>query len=74
MLASRGVEYLITTTPEFEGRSFGTNVMEALLVALLGKAPESITEEDYYHILDTVRFTPRFEKLNGKEGLKRSAV
>lgn len=74
MLASRGVEYLITTTPEFEGRSFGTNVMEALLVALLGKSPESITEEDYYHILDTVRFTPRFEKLNGKEGLKRSAV
>jgi len=32
-LRSRGVSFLITTTPEFSGRSFGTNVLEAMLVA-----------------------------------------
>jgi hypothetical protein len=33
----RGVRYLVTATPRLEGRSFGTNVMEAALVALAGK-------------------------------------
>ncbi len=33
-LRARGVARLITTTPEFAGRSFGTNVVEAVAVAL----------------------------------------
>ena len=33
-LRDRGVKRLITTTPSFDGRSFGTNVMEAMCVAL----------------------------------------
>lgn len=32
-LFSRGVEVIITTTPEVGGRSFGTNVLEAAIVA-----------------------------------------
>jgi len=36
LLASRGLDRLITTTPVFDGRSFGTNVMEAVLTALAG--------------------------------------
>lgn len=35
-LRERGVKRLITTTPSFDGRSFGTNVMEAMCVALNG--------------------------------------
>jgi len=31
------------------GESFGANVMEAVLVALSGKRPESLTEDDYRH-------------------------
>jgi len=38
-LRRRGVSRLYTTTPQFDGRSFGTNVMEALLVALGGGEP-----------------------------------
>jgi hypothetical protein len=35
-----GVKYLITTTPVLEGRSFGTNMIEAAIIAALGrKAP-----------------------------------
>lgn len=43
-LESRGVELLVTTTPVFEGRSFGTNVIEALLVALAGGGRPLTTE------------------------------
>jgi hypothetical protein len=32
-----GIKYLITTTPVLDGRSFGTNMMEAALVAALGR-------------------------------------
>lgn len=63
LLSDRGARTLITTTPEFEGRSFGTNVMEALLVALLAKPIDEITEEDYNCILDEVNFKPRIVDL-----------
>jgi len=37
LLKSRGVATLVTTTPDMGGRSFGTNVLEGVLVALAGK-------------------------------------
>jgi hypothetical protein len=33
----RGIRYLVTTTPIYEGRSFGTNALEAALTAASGK-------------------------------------
>jgi hypothetical protein len=32
-----GVKYLITTTPVLDGRSFGTNMMEAAIIAAMGR-------------------------------------
>ncbi len=57
-LKGRGIKTLVTTTPEMEGRSFGTNVMEALLVALSGGAKE-LTEEEYNRLLTQLDFKPR---------------
>ncbi len=37
LLRQRGVKTVITTTPRYEGRSFGTNMMEAALTAYAGK-------------------------------------
>jgi hypothetical protein len=37
LLRGRGVSYLVTSTPRLEGRSFGTNMMEAALTAVAGK-------------------------------------
>jgi hypothetical protein len=37
LLRARGVSHLVTSTPRLEGRSFGTNVMEAALTAIAGK-------------------------------------
>lgn len=36
-----GVSMLVTTTPVLDGRSFGTNVIEAALVAVTGLLPDS---------------------------------
>lgn len=58
LLRSRGVAMLVTTTPELEGRSFGTNVMEALLVAL-SESRESLQPEQYEALLDKLQFRPR---------------
>jgi len=63
-LREKGVAWLITTTPEMQGRSFATNVIEALLVAISGKRPEELTEGDYYDLLEKAEIGPRVEKLN----------
>lgn len=63
LMKERGVELLVTTTPELNGRSFGTNVMEAVLVCIAGKAPEDMTPEDYNTLLDKIGFKPRIEYL-----------
>lgn len=63
-LRARGVEYLITTTPRFEGRSFGTNVMEALFIAILGKKTEEVSERDYLELIEKLKFEPTIDKLN----------
>jgi hypothetical protein len=58
-LRARGVTSLVTTTPDFGGRSFGTNVVEAALIALLGKAWSDVTDADYSRMLATLRLRPR---------------
>jgi hypothetical protein len=58
-LRSRGVAMLVTTTPDFDGRSFGTNVVEAALLALLGKKWSDVTPDDYERVLRELRLEPR---------------
>lgn len=63
LLTRYRVRHLITTTPEFEGRSFGTNVMEGVLITLAGKRPEEMQEQDYLDWLQRVGWKPRIEEL-----------
>jgi hypothetical protein len=63
LLRERGVATLVTTTPELEGRSFGTNVMEAALIALAGRSPEELQPEDYLDLLDRLGWRPRVLRL-----------
>ena len=63
-LTKRGVHQLITTTPVLDGRSFGTNVMEAVLVTLLGKPPEQLTPEDYFNKFKELDWKPQIQELN----------
>ncbi|MBO8138535.1 MAG: quinate 5-dehydrogenase [Desulfotomaculum sp.] len=71
MLTERGAGMLVTTTPEFNGRSFGTNVIEALLVAILGKNWEDITPGEYIELLKKLDFKPRVLELNKNHGIGR---
>jgi hypothetical protein len=55
-LKGRGVKRVITTTPNFDGRSFGTNVMEATFVAINNGKP--LTEEGYLAMLKKLDWKP----------------
>lgn len=57
-LRKRGVRLLITTTPPIGGESFGTNLLEGVLVALSGKRPEELTEQDYLDFAEAVGWQP----------------
>lgn len=63
ILQKAGVKYLITSTPVFEGRSFGTNVFEAGLVAVSGKGRVLETFE-LKELLLKFGYKPRLERLN----------
>lgn len=63
LLQSRGVKTLITTTPEIQGEAFATNVMEAALVALLGRKPGDLTPEDYLSKLRELGWKPDIKEL-----------
>lgn len=63
LLRERGASILITTTPVIEGRSFGANVLEAAIVALLGKEFSLITPNDYRVMLNKLEIKPTILRL-----------
>jgi hypothetical protein len=58
-----GVKYLVTSTPVLEGRSFGTNMMEAALIAVSGKG-RKLTRQELNELLDQLGFEPQLQELN----------
>ena len=63
MFRQAGIKYLITSTPVLEGRSFGTNMMEAALVAVSGKG-RKLTTDELNAMLDKLGFEPQLQELN----------
>lgn len=61
-LRQRGVKLLVTGSPEINGRSFATNVLEAALVAVSGKN-RPLSHEEYDAMLDQMGYRPRMEYL-----------
>lgn len=62
---ARGVRRLVTTTPRIGDRNFGTNVMEALFVALAGQG-RPLTEHEYLGYIHQVGFRPEITELQGE--------
>ena len=73
LLRERGVKILVTTTPEMQGRSFGTNVLEGVLITLLGKRADKVTPEDYSGLLDELQLKPRIVYLQDELQFSGSA-
>ncbi|MCU0315137.1 MAG: hypothetical protein MUC92_00945 [Fimbriimonadaceae bacterium] len=63
-LKSAGLSRAITTTPIFGGETFATNVMEALIVAHLGKPVDEISEADMLKVLADLNWSPQVIPLN----------
>ncbi len=57
------VKYLVTSTPRLEGRSFGTNMMEAALVAASGKG-RPLTNDELNEMLSRLGLEPQLQELN----------
>ena len=56
-LQARGISTVITTTPRYDGRSFGTNMMEAVLTAYSGKN-RLLTNDELNALIDEVGLRP----------------
>jgi len=63
MFRQAGIKYLITSTPVLEGRSFGTNMMEAALIAVSGKG-RKLNYDELNQLLDQLGFEPQLQELN----------
>lgn len=63
-LQKRKLHILVTVTPRLEGRSFGTNVMEATLLALMDKPQADVTQADFLEMIKRIPLEPNIEVLN----------
>jgi len=61
-LKERGAKYLVTTTPVLDGRSFGTNMFEAALVAAAGKN-RVLTTAELDQIIDQLDLKAQIQDL-----------
>jgi len=57
LLKERGVKTVITTTPRYDGRSFGTNTTEAMLTAYAGKG-RRLTDDELNVLIDDLGLKP----------------
>ncbi len=59
-----GVKHLVTTTPVMDGRSFGTNMLEAALIAASGQG-RKLTNPEVEALIDKLSLEPNLQSLNG---------
>ena len=62
LLKARGVKTIITTTPRYDGRSFGTNMLEAAITAYAGKG-RRLTDDELNALIDELELKPTVMKL-----------
>jgi len=58
-----GARWLATTTPVLEGRSFGTNLLEAALIAASGRR-RLLSDAELEALIDELHLQPGFQKLS----------
>jgi hypothetical protein len=61
-----GTACLVTSTPVLEGRSFGTNMMEAALIAVAGKG-RKLTQAEIVALIAEIGLEPQLQILNPLE-------
>lgn len=71
MLRARDLGLLVTSTPKYGNRRFGTNVLEGVLVNLIGKSPEDLRSQDYEDLLERMNWQPSLTRLDELSGLNK---
>jgi len=74
LLRARDAKYLITTTPRMDGRSFGANVLQAVIVAISGKRPDELTWDDYLDWAEKLQLEPDIIELNPPQAFRPKAA
>ena len=62
LLKERGVKTVTTTTPRYDGRSFGTNTTEAMLTAYAGKG-RRLSDDELNGLIDELGLRPSVMQL-----------
>jgi hypothetical protein len=57
-LRVRHVKRVVTATLHFDGRAFGTNVLEGITITLAAKHPEEMSPQDYLDVLKRLDWRP----------------
>lgn len=63
LLKERGARRVITSTPRYDGRSFGTNMMEAALTAYAGLG-RSLSDAELNTLIDELDLRPQVQDFN----------
>lgn len=64
LFSAAGAAHLVTSTPVYDGRSFGTNLMEAALIAVSGnKRP--LNDDEIQKMIQEIGLQPQLQTLNG---------
>ena len=66
-LKERGVDTVIDTTPKILERVVGPDILEALILAALGKKRDQVRQDDLLEIISTQKMDPRIVYPSGKE-------
>jgi hypothetical protein len=67
-LRKRNLHLLVACTPRLGGRTFGTNVIEAVLLALIDKPQGEITAADLGDLIDRIPIEPALDVLTERAG------
>jgi hypothetical protein len=62
LFRERGAKVVVTTTPRYDGRSFGTNMTEAMLTAYAGKG-RLLSDDELNALIDELDLRPTVLKL-----------
>ena len=72
-LRDKGVATIIDGSPLMHGHVLGANLLDAMVIAAMGKRPEEILEDDYLEIIAGLHSEPRIIHPNGVQRVNRFA-
>ncbi len=72
-LRDKGVHMVIDGAPVMHGHTLGPDLLDAMIVAATGKAPDDIQEDDYLEIITRLQLAPRILYPNGFKRINRFA-